>query len=95
MRPGIISLQDYERLSVENKESALSFSVATYINTRIEGTSPDLLGALMVNHGEQINLGKPGQTYEPVLAVMPRQENGQWIKILNNQYEHEQFYRNA
>lgn len=88
-------LQEYERLSVANKESMLSFRVATYINNRIEATSPDLLGALMVNHGEQVNLGKEGQTFEPVLAVMPRQEHGQWLKILNNQYEHEQFYRSA
>jgi hypothetical protein len=95
MRPSAMTLQEYDRLSVENKESELSFRVAIYINNRIEGTSPDLLGALMVNHGEQINLGKPGQTFEPVLAVMPRQEHGQWLKILNNQQDHEQFYRSA
>ena len=88
-----MGLQQYERLSVENKESELSFRVAIYINNRIEGTSPDLLGALMVNHGEQLNLGKSGQTFEPVLAVMPRQENGQWLKILTGQSDHEQFYR--
>lgn len=93
MRPGAMGLQEYERLFVENKESGLSFRVATYINNRIEGTSPDLLGALMVNHGEQLNLGRSGQTFEPVLAIMPRQENGQWLKILNDQSEHEQFYR--
>jgi hypothetical protein len=92
MRPEAMGLQEYERLSVENKESGLSFRVATYINNRIERTSPDLLGALMVNHGEQLNLGKEGQTFEPVLAVMPSQENGQWLKILTGQYEHEHFY---
>lgn len=93
MRPKAMGLQEYVLLSVENKESKLSFRVATYINNRIEKTSPDLLGALMVNHGEQLNLGKSGQTFEPVLAVMPRQENGQWLKILTGQFEHEQFYR--
>lgn len=93
MRPAAMGWQQYERLSAENKESELSFRVATYINNRIEGTSPDLLGALMVNHGEQLNLGKSGQTFEPVLAVMPRQDNGQWLKVLTDQSEHEQFYR--
>ena len=93
MRPEAMGLREYEELSVKNKESGLSFRVATYINNRIERTSPDLLGALMVNHGEQLNLGKSGQTFEPVLAVMPRQENGQWLKILTGQSDHEQFYR--
>lgn len=94
MRPSSMTLQEYEQLAVDNQESELSFRVATYINNGIEKTSPDLLGALMVNHGEQLNLGKSGQTFEPVLAILAKQENGQWLKILANQIEHEQFYRN-
>jgi hypothetical protein len=95
MRPSSMGLEAYERLFVDNKESQLSFRVATYINNRIESISPDLLGALMVNHGEQLNLGKSGQTFEPVLAILAKQENGQWLKILASQFEHEQFYRNV
>jgi hypothetical protein len=95
MRPDAMGLQEYGRLSVANKESELSFRVATYINNAIAATSPDLMGALMVNHGEQLNLGSEGRTFEPVLAVMTRQENGQWLKILAGRFEHEQFYRSA
>lgn len=94
MKPSTMGLQELERLYVENKESELSFRVATYINNQIERLSRDLMGALMVNHGEQLNLGIKGQTYEAVLAVMPRHENGKWFKILCNKAEHEQFYRN-
>lgn len=43
----------------------LSFRVATYINTHIGETSPDLLGALMVNHGEQVNIGEAGHISSP------------------------------
>jgi hypothetical protein len=48
MRPDAIGLREYGRLSVVNKESELSFRVATYINNAISDTSPDLMGALMV-----------------------------------------------
>jgi hypothetical protein len=95
MAPARLGLQERLRLSVPNLEADLSFRVATFLNTRIAGTSPDLLGALMVNHGEQINLGKSGQTHEPVLAVMPRQRSGQWAQILETRADHETFYRNA
>ena len=100
MRPEAMGFHEYERLSVENIESEFSFPVATYINNCIERTSPDLLGALMVNHGEDINKpkeedkeGKKKKEFEPKLAVMPRQENGQWLKILNSIDELKQFYR--
>lgn len=81
--------------SVLNFEGPLSFQVANYINVRICNTSPDLLGALMVNHGEQVNIGAKGLTCEPVLAIMSRQRHGQSACILNTQEAHEEFYRNA
>ena len=81
--------------SVLNLEGPLSFQVATYINVRIAKTSPDLLGALMVNHGEQVNIGEQGLTYEPVLAIMSKPRQGQSVCILATQAAHEEFYRNA
>jgi len=69
--------------------------VSTFINHCIERASPDLLGALMVNHGEQVNIGKEGQTFEPVLAIMPKQVQGEWARILFTRDDHEQFYRMA
>ena len=78
MAPDSLSQQQLLRLETANLEGPLSFRVATYINTCISKTSPDLLGALMVNHGEQLNIGKAGHTFEAVLAVMPKPINGQW-----------------
>ena len=60
MTPEALRLKERLDLSVANNVGPLSFRVATYINNHIEATSPDLLGALMINHGEQINLGKKG-----------------------------------
>ena len=95
MAPAGQELRERLRLSDMNKEGPLSFRVATFINNRIEATSPDILGALMVNHGEQINIGETGQTFEPVLAIMPERKNGQWAQILTTRVDHEMFYRNA
>ena len=95
MAPADLGLQERLRLEVSNMEGPLSFQVAAFINNRIEESSPDLLGALMVNHGEQINIGSEGHTFESVLAIMPKQVNGQWARILTTRNEHEQFYRNA
>lgn len=89
-----LSMQDRLGMQVPNIEGPLSFQVASYINTRIATTSPDLLGALMVNHGEQVNIGSAGQTFEAVLAIMPRAESGQWAHILKTREDHEFFYRN-
>lgn len=95
MNPDSMTMKERLGLSVPNLEGPLSFRVATFINNQICRGSPDLLGALMVNHGEQVNLGKSGITYEPVLAVRPRAQNGQWTKILENQRDHEEFYKNV
>ena len=80
-------------MQVPNFEGPLSFQVANYINTRIANISQDLLGALMVNHGEQVNLGPQGHTFEPVLAIMPKPVNGQRARILETREDHERFYR--
>jgi hypothetical protein len=95
MAPDRLGLQERLRMEVPNLEGPLSFQVANYINTRIAGTSPDLLGALMVNHGEQVNIGSEGNTFEPVLAIMPKQVNSQWARILATRRDHEQFYRES
>lgn len=92
------SLTFEERLNlrdkkVANKEGPQSFQVATFINTRIAQRSPDLLGALMVNHGEQVNLGEEGRTFEPVLAIMPRPVGDTLGRILATKNDHDEFYK--
>lgn len=91
----VMTLQERVNLSVPNLVGPLTFRVGTYINNRIAENSPDLLGALMVNHGEEINLKKEEGRYQPVLAFMPKQVNGQWARILSGKTEHEQYYYNA
>jgi hypothetical protein len=90
-----LCLQERLQMQVPNLEGPLSFQVANFINNRIAGTSPDLLGALMVNHGERVNLGSKEHTFEPVLAILPKQVNGQWARILATRKDHEQFYRES
>lgn len=94
MAPRGLGLRERLQMQTPNLEGPLSFQVANYVNTRIAGTSPDLLGALMVNHGEQVNIGSAGHTFEPVLAIMPEKVNGQWARILTTREDHERFYRN-
>lgn len=84
MAPEKLSLQERLRLTDDNKEGPLSFRVATYINNRIEAISQDLLGALMVNHGEQVNVGPKGHTNEPVLAIISNPVDDKRAKILFN-----------
>ncbi|HET6912748.1 MAG TPA: hypothetical protein VFH71_05310 [Rhodanobacteraceae bacterium] len=93
MAPARLGSQARAKLKVPNLEGPLSFRVATYIDVHISMTSPDLLGALMVNHGEQVNLGAEGHTFEPVLAIMPRRANGEWARVLATREDHEAFYR--
>jgi len=95
MNPDSLSRQERLRLTVPNMEGPLSFQVAAHINNRIAATSPDLLGALMVNHGEQVGIGEKGRTLEPVLAVMARQVDGQWTRVLGTPEEHRRFYQAA
>ncbi len=95
MAPGKQGLQKRLQMQVPNHESALSFKVANYVNTSLAGISSDLLGSLMVNHGEQVNMGPKGHNFEPVLAVMPKIVNGQRTRILETRQDHEQFYRES
>ncbi len=92
MNPAGMALKDRLQLSFPNKEGPLSFRVASFINNLIESSSPDLLGALMINHGEHIHY-KPD--FQTVLAIMPTPSNGQSMKILSGRAEHEEFYRTA
>jgi len=93
--PERLGLEERLRFFTTNWESPLSFRVANLINTKIAERSADFMGGLMVNHGEQINLGQAGQTGEAVLAIMPAQMTGEWAKILDTPAEHDAFYRNA
>ncbi|MEZ5589296.1 MAG: hypothetical protein R3F53_00685 [Gammaproteobacteria bacterium] len=93
MSPDGLSHKALAQMQVPNFESPLSFQLANYINTNIAMSSPDLLGSLMVNHGEQVNIGPKGYTYEPVLAILAQPKNGQWARILVTREDHEQFYR--
>ena len=93
MSPDKLGLQEKLNMQVRNFESPMSFKVANYVNTNIAKTSPDLLGSLMVNHGEQVCIGSKGYTYELVLAIMPKQINGESARALTTREEHEQFYR--
>lgn len=81
--------------AIKNMETSLSFKVANFINTRIAAISHDVMGALMVNHGEQVNLGKVGWTHKRVLAIMPRMTNGEWGIILDGVAAHTRFFENV
>lgn len=96
MTPQSMSLgQQLNRPATADLTGPLSFRVASYINVAISGNNPDLLGALMVNHGEAVNIGKKGATDEPVLAIMPRLVHGKAWCILETKEDHEKFYREA
>ena len=70
----------------------LSFNVANYINTKIAIESSDYVGALMINHGEQINIGKDGVTHERVLAFLGKNQGGYDARILDDANEHRAFF---
>lgn len=73
----------------------LSMRIATFLNLEIARTMPGLLGALMVNHGEQVNLGAAGQDYCRVLAFFAAPRQGRVGQVLDGRLEHEAFYRSA
>ncbi|HET7930885.1 MAG TPA: hypothetical protein VFL63_05810 [Rhodanobacteraceae bacterium] len=93
MKPSGMGLEDQLKLQVKNLEGPLSFRVANYINVKIAGSSSDLLGSLMVNHGEQVNLGQKGITDEPVLAFLSRKVDGEWTRVLDTLQEQALFFR--
>ena len=97
-----LGLAQREARSMANMEGPLTFNVANFINSRIAMSSPDLLGALMINHGEDVNHRKmvDGEwqwtKYVPVLAIMPGKNNkGDWGEILETKDDHLRFYANA
>ncbi len=87
-------LAQEQALKVDNMEGPLSFRVANYINTCIDRAGGDLMGALMVNHGEQVNLVE-GRDHQTVLAVSPAGGGAPSTRILHNEADHQAFYRAA
>lgn len=78
---------------IKNLESEYSFRVANIIDVGIAMSGGDILGALMVNHGEQVLLGEDGVTDEPVLVVLAIPEAGQRTRILKNWDDHQAYYQ--
>lgn len=56
--PGSLPLAEREARLLPNFEGPLAFDVATLVNTRIAAGHRDLVGCLMVNHGEQVSWRK-------------------------------------
>ena len=54
----------------------LSMEVSIYLNLRIGRSEPGMPGALVVNHGEQVNLGQPGIDHQPALAFLAEPRKG-------------------
>lgn len=81
------------RRGITSEESPLVGWVENYINSCITGISAAGAGAHMVNHGEQVNLGAPGVTFEPVLAFTYRARNGEPYRILATPQDHAALYR--
>ena len=83
-------------LPTEDVSGPLSFRVATQLNTLLSARMPSLLGALMVNHGEQINLGGSKYvTHERVAAFLAFPRDGNLAQILDGQAAHEKFFAHA
>jgi hypothetical protein len=94
--PRVLGLE--QRLELEAKAPVdhvgpLSFKVANFLNVKIGETAPGALGALMVNHGEQVNLGAAMQDHQEVLAFMPEPRGNELARILRNRQDHEAYYR--
>lgn len=93
MRPGWMPLAEREDKGVRNFVSEFSEPVSNFINVRIAQETPDFLGSLMVNHGEQINVGEKGVTYEPVLAILAAPVKNAPCMILERKEDHIAFYK--
>lgn len=81
--------------AVTDRVSRLSLEVSTYLNLRIARTEPGIPGALMVNHGEQVNLGGSAIDYQPVLAFLAAPRKGEYALELTDRASHEVFYASA
>jgi hypothetical protein len=75
--------------------SQLSLKISTTINLRIARTEPGIPGALMVNHGEQVNLGGSAVDCQPVLAFLASPRQGEYALELSDRESHEAFYASA
>jgi hypothetical protein len=73
----------------------LSLQVSTYLNLRIARSEPGIAGALMVNHGEQVNLGAAAVDNQPVLAFLAESRSGALAIELPDRAAHEAFFRSA
>ncbi len=81
--------------AVTDLVSPLSLQVSTFLNLRIARKEPGIPGALMVNHGEQINLGAAAVDHQPVLAFLAEPRNGELAIVLADQAAHESFFLSA
>jgi hypothetical protein len=83
------------RHAVSDVVSPLSGQVSTYLNLRIAKSEPGLAGALMVNHGEQVNLGAAAVDNQPVLAFLAEPRKGTLAMLLADKAAHEAFFKSA
>ena len=81
--------------AVTDVVSPLSLQVSTFLNLRIARTEPGIPGALMVNHGEQVNLGAAAVDHQPVLAFLAEPRNGELAIVLADRAAHESFFHSA
>lgn len=95
MQPAWMALAERVGKGVQNLVSEFSEPVSNFINVRIAQETPDFLGSLMVNHGEQINMGEDGITYEPVLAVLATPIKNESCMILARKEDHIAFYKSV
>jgi hypothetical protein len=70
----------------------LSFRVANYINMKISDSAPGPANALMVNHGEQVNL-PDAHKFEKVLAFMPQAQGNEYARVLRTRQDYEAYCR--
>lgn len=82
-----------QRFVVDDQVGPLSFRIATDINNRIAAESGSYVGALMVNHGEQINIRRV--EHDPVLAFLAEPRGLDVAQVLENVAEQKRFFANA
>jgi hypothetical protein len=78
--------------SVVDRVGPLSMEVAMFLNLRIISAEGGIPAGMMVNHGEQVNLGKELQDWQPVVAFLASPRDGETALLLGDRAEHEQFY---
>jgi len=92
--PGLlVSGPENQRFLVDDHVGPLSFRIATAVNSRIAEQIGSYTNALMVNHGEQVNIGHV--THEAVLAFFARRRGKAYAKVLTGADEHRRFFAEA